>query len=920
MLRITTSRNPQGAVDYFTNALSQEDYFFKNEVVQAHWEGKTAKMLGLEGKEVTKDVFSNLVKNIHPVTGERLTVRNAANRKAGYEYCFNAPKSLSVYYALNNDEDVLHVYKMAVHQTMAEIEAYMQTQVTRDGVKYHETTGNIIMAAFHHMTSRPVETKQGEVKMYVSDPSLHTHVFVPNLSFHEDSNRFQALEEGRIRRLAPYFEAGFHARLSHGLRELGFSIERTHDRWEIVGISKAIRDKNSNRTKQIEKIAKEKGITNAEEKAALGARTRIKKEKGVSEESLVGIWRDRLSRDELVAVKQSRGFGIGKAERIEAKEAVDKALKHWFERNSAAPEERILATALSFGYGTLLPENVRKELNGRDNILKAERDTIQYITTKEMVHAEEKMLSYAVNQKGLFPPLNAEYEITDDFLNEQQRQAIQAILTNNDGVQLIRGFAGSGKTTLLERVKDGIELNGGRLIATAPSAQASRGVLRSKGFEQADTISKLLVDMELQESIRGNVLLVDEAGLVSTNTMNDIFQLAKEKNARVLLSGDQAQLSSVQAGSPFKQLQDKAQLSVASVDKIVRQKPEQYRGAVELLSKGLTQKAIDKLDSIGAVHEIEDSELRYQTIANRYVESLEKGQSTLVVSPTHSEGEIVTQHIREKLKQSGRISQDEKPFMTQRNFSYTETERGDPASYGVGMIVQFTQNQKGGFKAGSRYEVLERPEGGDALKVKCKSTGQALNLPIDQPENFQVFSQRETQLAEGDKILISGNGKTLEKTKVNNGQTYEVKGFTEDGHVKLNTGKTLNRDYGNFKHGFVQTSYAVQGKTARHVIHSVSADSYPASNQKEAYVSLSRGTHEVTLITDSKADLKRVVSRSGERLSALEIADEHYARQMTRNREQYHSQQNERTLTNGRERKERTQIAVSEPKRSMDRE
>lgn len=919
MLRITTSRNPQGAVDYFTNALSQEDYFFKSEVVKAYWDGKASKMLGLQGKEVIKDAFSSLVKNEHPVTGKRLTVRNASDRKAGYEYCFNAPKSLSVYYALTNDEAVFQAYQKAVRQTMAEIEAYMQTQVTRDGVKHHDETGNIIMATFHHMTSRPVGAKQNNSTKYISDPHLHSHVFVPNLSFHDGNKRFQALEEGRIRKLAPYFEAGFHSRLTHALVGLGFSIERTRDRWEIKGIGKPIRDKNSNRTKQIERLAKEKGIIGVKEKAALGARTRVNKEKGVSEESLVGIWKNRLTDEELTTVRQSRGSKVGKAESIETKEAVDKALSHWLERHSAIPEERVLATALSYGYGTLLPEDVRKEMDSRDNILKAERDTIMYITTREMVAAEEKMLSYAVSEKGKYQPLNEGYEIKGEFLNDQQRQAIQKILSSNDGVQLVRGFAGTGKTTLLERIKDGIELNGRKLIATAPSAEASRGVLRSQGFETADTISKLLVDAELQESIKENVLLVDEAGLVSTETMNDIFKLAEEKNARVLLSGDQAQLNSVQAGSPFKQLQDKAQLNVASLDKIVRQKPEQYRGAVELLSKGLTEKAIDKLDSIGAVHEIEDAEQRYQAIADRYGESIANGNSTLVVSPTHTEGDQITQYIRDRLKQDGQISQEEKSFKTLRNFSFTEAERGDPASYGEGMIVQFTQNQKGGFKAGNRYEVLGRAESGNVLNVTCRSSGEALNLPIDQPENFQVYSERETQLARGDKILITGNGRTIEKTKVNNGQTYEVRGF-EDGNIKLNTGKTLDPDFGNFKHGFVQTSYAVQGKTARHVIHSVSADSYPASNQKEAYVSLSRGTHEVTLVTDSTTDLKRVVRRSGDRISALEIADEHYARQLDHCRKEFYEQQNERTFTNGREQKYRPQTKISEGQRGMERQ
>lgn len=66
MLRITTSRNGESAVAYFTQALSKEDYYFEEKKVSSIWQGKTAAILGLEGKEVNQEDFTNLVNNIHP--------------------------------------------------------------------------------------------------------------------------------------------------------------------------------------------------------------------------------------------------------------------------------------------------------------------------------------------------------------------------------------------------------------------------------------------------------------------------------------------------------------------------------------------------------------------------------------------------------------------------------------------------------------------------------------------------------------------------------------------------------------------------------------------------------------------------------------------------------------------------------------
>lgn len=45
----------------------------------------------------------------------------------------------------------------------------------------------------------------------------------------------------------------------------------------------------------------------------------------------------------------------------------------------------------------------------------------------------------------------------------------------------------------------------------APSAQASRGVLRSDGFADADTVAHFLADAKAQSAARGKLVVVDEA-------------------------------------------------------------------------------------------------------------------------------------------------------------------------------------------------------------------------------------------------------------------------------------------------------------------------------------------------------------------------------------------------------------------------
>ena len=65
-----------------------------------------------------------------------------------------------------------------------------------------------------------------------------------------------------------------------------------------------------------------------------------------------------------------------------------------------------------------------------------------------------------------------------DWLNEGQRRAVRHVLGSRDRVVLIRGAAGVGKTSMMQEAVEAIEANGKRVFTFAPSADASRGVLR----------------------------------------------------------------------------------------------------------------------------------------------------------------------------------------------------------------------------------------------------------------------------------------------------------------------------------------------------------------------------------------------------------------------------------------------------------
>ncbi|MBI1183598.1 relaxase domain-containing protein [bacterium] len=899
MLRIHKSYSGENATNYFNSALSKEGEYLVDHEIKSTWEGNTARKIGILGQEVTKEVFSNLAHSIYPVNKGKLNVRSVENARSGFDFTFSAVKSASILHAITKDDAIFEAHKKAYREAMIEIERAAQTQANNQNERIYQQTSNIIYAAFDHFTSRPSEIELDGKTLNIPDMQMHTHCFVFNTTWNEEKQRFQALETGNIFRQAPLFEAIYHSHFSFLLNEMGHKIERTSERYEISGVSREIRERFSNRTKLINEVIQKKGITDAKQKAELGARTRKAKSKNsVHEKELPDIWKSRLSKKEQETLYKVKNQPSAESKPITAKEAIDRSLEHHLERNSTVQEAKLLAYALKLGYGILLPDDIRAELRCRVSILRTDIDTVPYITTKEMVKAEDHMISMAVEGKGKFASLNPSYEIKQDFLNEQQRKAIKDILSSNDQVTLLKGAAGSGKTSLLTEVRQAIQESGKSLFAVAPSAQASRTVLRQKGFE-ADTVAALLTNPELHSKLYNNCLLVDEAGLLGVKHTSDILKLAQKNNCRVILSGDIRQHGPVEAGDAMRILEEKARLKTANVQKVVRQKNEDYRRVTELLARGKTLEGYQTLDLMDGVKEIPDHEERMEEMANDYIASRSNGRSALMISPTHYEGDILTQTVRNKLKKDGQIKGEERQLPTLKSLNFTNAQKQDMANYQEGQMLRFTKNQKGGFKAGSHHEILptEKP---NEWRIRDTSTGEIRPLPPSASDYFEVYQKTNTGIGEGDLIRMTANSQSLEGTKVNNGNTYSVKGFTEDGHIRLDNGKTLSKDISHFKHGYVETSYSSQGKDCQDVLISMSEMSFAASNEQQFYVSVSRGIHSARIYTSDKDELKKAIARSGNRMSATELAEHAKRRQLQIRQRDYNEMLNSKRNEHGR--------------------
>jgi conjugative relaxase-like TrwC/TraI family protein len=525
MLRIVAHKSAAAARAYYAKGLSREDYYAEGQEVVGKWHGKAAQLLGLSG-DVTAEVFAALTENQQPVTGERLTPRTKADRRVGYDLNFHAPKSLSVLHAMTGDADILKAFREAVSETMSGLEFQVGSRVRKQGANGNRITGNMVWAEFVHFTARPVGG--------IPDPHLHIHGFVFNTTFDPVEQRWKAADFHDVKKDAPYSEAVFHSLLTQKLVALGYGIARTRQGWEIEGIPRSVVEKFSRRTAQIERVAEEKGVTDAKAKDALGAATREGKRRGLTHVDLLKAWDVRLTADEkqrISDVHANRGRGR-LVEKIAAAEAFDYACEKLFAKASVVEHKRLVGEALRFSVGQLPPEKLWQEFGLRGMVTRKFGDEI-LCTTLDVLAEEVSLINFVRSGRGMRAPFQGQdFKLSNNGLSAEQQAAVRHILGSRDQVMAIRGGAGVGKTTLMREVVEAIEASGHKVFAFAPSAAASRETLREAGFSNAETVAHLLANPKLQSQARGQVIWIDEAGLLGMRDMWKVMQIAGHSHGR----------------------------------------------------------------------------------------------------------------------------------------------------------------------------------------------------------------------------------------------------------------------------------------------------------------------------------------------------------------------------------------------------
>lgn len=882
---------PQKAVEYFVQGYYQEG--------TSRWFGRGAKKLGLSGAVNDEQVFDNIVQGRSPDGKKHLCARtlDASSRRAATDFTFSAPKSVSLQALVGGDSRLVAAHTLAVEKTLFLIEErYAHTRVTTGeelGFTKRQivNTGNLVVAQFDHIESREL------------DPHLHTHALVMNMTQLQNGEWYSHTNDA-IFANKKFLGMVYQHYLALEVQKLGYEIEpRKHGQFEIKGYTEVELVEFSKRRQQILNAVSHNSSWVEREKA--WEATRKRKEK-VQPDELLAKW--RLEAEALgITIVQPGEPKLHQPQSVSPKN-LEEAIAHCSERKVAFSQEELERFVLTEGiaYDVTQLEPLIKD---HPELIRIAEPTLVRFTTYAALQRELATIRLMQQGQGVVTPI-AHPEIVENYLqttqlNSDQRTAVQFAATTTDQFIAWQGVAGAGKTFALHKLKAIAERAGcpnqaepGCLEAKlrgegsskepsghnpanttnqgysikgfAPSAQAAKELGTALDI-QAETVARLLISEQSSVVEANQIWIVDEAGLLSAKDAHALLQKATQEKARVILVGDTKQLSAVEAGNPFKSLQQ-AGIKTAYLNESSRQRTPELKLAVDLIASGRVEAGFERLLTAGCITEVTASD-KIEAITSEYIAaSPEQRALTLVLAGTNAERLLITQAIRDRLKAEGNlgtsanITQLIAKDLTKVQMCYTHNfEIGD-------VVIPMFDYKRRGLNKGEFYEVVGKTD--DTLTLKAPNGQQC---EVDPKFRKAVYQRQSVEIAVGDRLKWTKNNRILERR---NGQEFVVTAIEGDSatlsYFDGSRTETINLAKAqHLNHALVSTTYGSQGKTANRVL--IAADY--TIGKESFYVAVSRAKYELKLFTEDKERLLEQALQTRSQENPLEILKRQYLRE-----------------------------------------
>lgn len=323
--------------------------------------------------------------------------------------------------------------------------------------------------------------------------------------------------------------------------------------------------------------------------------------------------------------------------------------------------------------GTSIYQTANRELFTSHGIIAAETYLVEAATTSQVIPAATTDVFTAQLEKA---------RAAGAQLSDAQVSMAREFVTGDRLLGLGIGPAGAGKTSLTRLVVDTAHASGHQVYGVAPTAAAADVVSDSMGIT-ATTVDAFL-HAETSPLSVGDVLMVDEIGMVSTPKLAELVATAEAAGAVVRGVGDDRQLAAIGSGGALRMIDNATALP--RLEEVYRFRdpanPAEVNEAEVAASLALREPPVAGEDRpfdwyVGQCRvRAGDEETVLREVFSAWVTDTEAGRNTLMMAPSNAQVTALNELAQARAMHRGELDTS----------THTTTE-ADATIYGHDRVV-----------------------------------------------------------------------------------------------------------------------------------------------------------------------------------------------------------------------------------------
>lgn len=660
-----------------------------------------------------------------PVTYEKAnggTVR-------GWDLVVAAPKSVSMLHAIGDDGQravIESAHRDAIDQALAYLSrhgGYTRMRVAGEKNPVTVPSSALSGVVYEHRTSRNV------------DPHLHAHALLHNRVLNPATGEWTSIDGTSMmfetKAAGTVYQAALRAALTH---ELGVSWQQVDPRSgvaDLTGLTREEIEAWSTRSSEIDQWCDAHGLSDhAGNQKSAQLETRVAKDTSLSDAQLRAGWGDRARAQGITAAQIGHGPVVTtdgeplqgerlrlltaqvtpeqvleavaqQASTFTRSEVVQAAAAALSERDVAPGEvlgavedlaDAALDVAVSLEGAATAGDSLTRRLHSGQRWGDRE-GSIRY-TTAGMLELEATA-TYRAAQRGA--GLSSDPGLVRvGGLDLDQLSGMRALVASDRVASVMIAPAGAGKTTSLVAARAAWETDGRRVLGLAPTGRAAGQMRTDHAVAQADTIATLLGRLRRGQGSgwrAGDVVVVDEAGMVGSFTLARLIAQAAEDQVRMVLVGDPEQLQAVNQASGLFELLAEDLPDTVRLTQVYRQHDPHERVAGLGLRSDASEAQMRQAVAWYAEHdrlEAGDRFSMYEATLGDWRWATGEGMDAMMLAGTWQDAEALALSAQQWLVSEGRV--DHRVTIALGDVDEHGVNRARPTVAGVGDLVMTRAN------------------------------------------------------------------------------------------------------------------------------------------------------------------------------------------------------------------------------------